>query len=428
MDRRWRHLETLELNENLLTDVSLSSIAIRMIPKCHALKNLSLKGNKFTETAHLNLSFTNLTDLSLIALSQHLPLITSLETLILTDNKITHAAIPAFAQAIQSARRLKHLDFTSNHGIADVGTRTLLLQARRLESLTLAACNLGEGSAYELSRFLRYSQLRVLSVDDNVRIGPPGLTLLAGGLAGSLVEEFYASGIAGGDSGVKAVAQNLSGYYRVNNGNSSRITRNSNSRKNNDQKVFYQNRNSNCGSYNDSRRSQIRILDLSNNQVTNEGAIALADAISGVVKCGNLTKTTSSVGRVGGSSNGGSNNPDNSNSYNKKDNSYILSNNNSSYNYGGGSQNFRNNSNFNNNSGGSDSTASSNESNCILESLYLEENEIMDRGVEALAKAIVTSCVKELFLEENKFSGDGLNALTRAFKESKKTRKIVIRW
>ncbi|KAI9352133.1 hypothetical protein BDR26DRAFT_850400 [Obelidium mucronatum] len=192
-----------------------------------------------TNISDLNLSFTGMTDASFQYLSQALPM-TSLASLVLSDNKLTHVGMQSLGLSLRDTPRLKHLDLGSNQGIADLGAQRIvsaLLEGCSLESLCLEKCNIGFKAVWPLSKTLRKSKIRVLKVSENPRIGPPGLTKLGNGLCGSLVEEFYAAGVTGKDAGCRAVADSLLGNSRV------------------------------------------RVLDLRDNQVTNDGANALASVV-----------------------------------------------------------------------------------------------------------------------------------------------------
>ncbi|ORY43066.1 RNI-like protein [Rhizoclosmatium globosum] len=275
---KWHFLETLILNENLLSDSTLQLIASNVIPICHALSVLELKGNQFTiagkillwigvvvclkhlilswsgiqslashlpatNIKHLNLSSANMTDATLLPLSQSLSL-TSLQTLLLMDNKLTHIGMQSFSRALRETPRLKHLDLSANQGIADLGTQCIvsaLIGGSRLETLCLERCNIGYKAVSPLSKILVRSSIRVLKVSENPRIGPPGLTLLGHALAGSPVEEFYAASVTGKDMGCKAIVEGLL------------------------------------------RNSRLKVLDLRDNQITNDGAVALASVL-GIAK------------------------------------------------------------------------------------------------------------------------------------------------
>ncbi|KAI8614261.1 hypothetical protein BC830DRAFT_399893 [Chytriomyces sp. MP71] len=64
----------------------------------------------------------------------------------------------------------------------------------------------------------------------------------------------------------------------------------------------------------------------------------------------------------------------------------------------------------------------------LLETVKLGENDITDRGVEALASAFVRSRVVELSLEDNKFSDVGVDALVMAFEQARRGRMVKITW
>ncbi|KAJ3288922.1 hypothetical protein HDU79_004451 [Rhizoclosmatium sp. JEL0117] len=221
------------------------------------------------------------------------------------DNKLTHIGMQSFSRALRETPRLKHLDLSANQGIADLGTQCIvsaLIGGSRLETLCLERCNIGYKAVSPLSKILVRSSIRVLKVSENPRIGPPGLTLLGHALAGSPVEEFYAASVTGKDMGCKAIVEGLL------------------------------------------RNSRLKVLDLRDNQITNEGAVALASVL-GIVK---------------------------------------------------------------------------------LERLILDENAIMDRGVETLANSITGSMIVELGLEGNKVEEVGENALKKAYAQVKKSSYLII--
>ncbi|KAJ3073198.1 RNA-DNA hybrid ribonuclease [Podochytrium sp. JEL0797] len=260
---RWQFLETLCLMDCLLTDASLEVICERVVTVCHALCVLDLRGNEFTEAGTtilaqtlppsnittLNLSSTHLTDTSLLPLTTTLPL-TSLTHLHLSDNKITHAAMHPFSIALSTTpHRLLHLDLANNTGIGDLGAQRIvsaLWHGIPLDTIVLDKCNIGYKAVDQLGRVLGTSRVRVIKISENPRIGPPGMTRLAEGLmkggAKQRVEEVWIGGGNAGDSGCRAILQAC-------------------------------------------RDSRIRVLDLRDNQMTNEGAKVLAGVIAAEGSC-----------------------------------------------------------------------------------------------------------------------------------------------
>ncbi|KAJ3355201.1 hypothetical protein HDU83_003778 [Entophlyctis luteolus] len=263
-----------------------------------------------TNITHLNLSFTNLTDESLLPISQHLSF-TFLESLILTDNKLTHLGVESLCAAIAESPLLRSLNLSSNN-IEDKGGAHIakVLRLSHLEELLMSDCNIGYKTIRDLSFVIPETRLRILKIGENPRIGANGLMVFAKGLFGSLIEELHAPCVRGHDSGVSAIA--------------GVIVRAS-----------------------ESRKSVLRVLDFRDNQITNDGAAALA----AMLRC-----------------------------------------------------------------------------NCMVETLLLSENEIMDHGVEALADALPQSKLVELAVEMNKSDVAGEAALKHAFQLTKKLRTVKISW
>ncbi|KAJ3031599.1 UNVERIFIED_CONTAM: RNA-DNA hybrid ribonuclease [Siphonaria sp. JEL0065] len=319
-----------------------------------------------TNIAHLNLSDTSQTDASLTHLSLSLPLITTLSTLLLTDNKITHVGMQPFALALRDSPHLKTLDLSSNQGITDLGaqriTASLVEPGCKLESLALERCNIGYKAVYPLSKVLHQTRLICLKISENPRIGPPGLTHLGNAIGGGyggrcVLREFYAAGVTGKDAGCRAVAEGLVSAAVV--GDVKKRRQSQGQQRGSGSGFGGKGKNVVYGppvvvDALDCVRTPVlgglRVLDLRDNLITNEGAIVLASVFSG--------------------------------------------------------------------------------STCVLEKLFLEENSITDRGVVSLANALVLpGCVlSELALECNLVEKEGVLALERAFGEVRKRRMIKIRY
>ncbi|KAJ3241042.1 RNA-DNA hybrid ribonuclease [Chytriomyces hyalinus] len=316
------NISNLNLNDNLLGDESLELISTRIIPVCHGLICLELKGNQFTEVgikslaerlppcniSQLNLSFTKLSDESLTILCRALPF-SSIEFLCLTDNLLTDLGMRALAAHLDSSR-VAHLDLSSNNGLRDEGLRLLsmALPNSNVTQLSLADCDIGFQGVYALTKVIRRTRINILKLSRNRRIGDNGVKYFcenAFQARGAKLTELYMHSVNAFDSGCKALSSSLPSQYCL-----------------------------------------LLVLDLRDNGITDSGAVSFQK--HGLAK---------------------------------------------------------------------------------LQRLLLGENNIMDRGVEALSHALVASpSLVELNLDDNKVGEEGVQALKLAFLKAKRTRTVKIKW
>ncbi|KAJ3252039.1 RNA-DNA hybrid ribonuclease [Chytriomyces hyalinus] len=244
------NLSTLNLNDNMLGDESLELISTRIIPVCHGLQCLELEGNRFTgvgikaiaeklplcKISRLNLSFTNMSDESLTMLSGALPF-SSIESLSLTENLLTDLGMRALAAHLDSSP-VVHLDLSSNTGVRDEGLRLLstALPNSNVTQLSLADCDIGFQGVYALTKVIQKTRINILKLCRNQRIGRNGVKYFcenAFQARGAKLTELHMHYVNAFDTGCNALSSSLPSQHCL-----------------------------------------LRVLDLRNNGITDDGAVS----------------------------------------------------------------------------------------------------------------------------------------------------------